>query len=238
MQYMGGKARIAKDIANIIIDASKGKNLTYVEPFLGGCNVAPMIVPSFPGRAFLSDAMPDVAALWSAAISGWVPPEEVSRDEYGMLRHDSPSALRGFAGFGCSFGGKWFGGYASDGKGRDYCRSARRAVLRDAAVLRNFGARVACKDYAELRVHGEHVVYCDPPYAGTTGYSGIGDWDPDAFWHTADRWVSRGAVVFVSEYSAPPSWRMIWEKEREMCLNLSGKGRVSVERLFTKRIEG
>src|ERR1700750_2056717 len=107
---MGGKTRIAKDLARAML-ASTSERDVYVEPFVGAGSVAAEMVPFFDG-AILSDASPDLIAMWQALQNGWEPPENVTLEEYEAQRHAPVSALRGFVGYGCSFGGKWFGGYA------------------------------------------------------------------------------------------------------------------------------
>lgn len=57
------------------------------------------------------------------------------------------------------------------------------------------------KDYREVEIPSGAVVYCDPPYAGTSGY-GNAAFDHEAFYGWA-RAVSRTHILFVSEYSMP-----------------------------------
>ena len=49
------------------------------------------------------------------------------------------------------------------------------------------------------------VIYCDPPYAGTAGYS-TGEFDTDKAWELYRAWADSGAHVYVSEYSGPESF--------------------------------
>jgi DNA adenine methylase len=209
VQYMGGKARIAKDLARVMLELTPQRG-TYLEPFLGGCHVLPLMAPHFD-LSIASDVMPDVAMLWRDALAGWTPPTEVTREMYAELRHAEPSALRGFVGFGCSFGGKWFGGYASD-NGRQlsyangYAPVAAKAVLRQITSLDPARTVIRQRDYRDHAPAVGTVVYCDPPYANTTSYAGAPAWDADVFWSTMATWVAAGAIVFVSEYSAPADW--------------------------------
>lgn len=64
--------------------------------------------------------------MWQALQQGWQPPEIITKDEYYYVKEhkDENPALTGFVGFGCSFGGKWFGGLASNKKGDNYCTRA------------------------------------------------------------------------------------------------------------------
>jgi len=49
------------------------------------------------------------------------------------------------------------------------------------------------------------VIYCDPPYGGTTGYK-TGRFDAAKAWELYRAWSERGAHVYVSEYSGPESF--------------------------------
>lgn len=227
--YQGGKTRIARPIAEIL-KAEPGT--TYVEPFLGSAATFHLVAPSFD-RAVGADLMPDLVMLWRAVLGGWTPPENLSREEYEHLRTAPPSALRAFAGFPCSFGGKWFGGYARDPQSdRNFARTASRSILRRAEAMR--GSTILQADYRDLShlIGPGAVVYCDPPYADTTGYAGPGAFDSAEFWRTAEGWARSGASVFVSEYAAPEGWREIWSTERHVSTALNNRAAKATDRLF------
>lgn len=203
MRYLGGKARLATRIVDAILADTTARDL-WVEPFLGGASVLAKARPHFR-HAIASDASPDLIACWSAVADGWDPPSVLTEDEYRAQRHAPVSALRGYVGFACSFGGKWFGGYARDPKGgRDMIVDAHSATVRKGRALA--GTEFICGDYAELDPPAGAVVYCDPPYAGTTGYSAVGKFDHARFWDTMDAWSDRGCHVYVSELEAPDHW--------------------------------
>lgn len=230
MRYVGGKYRIAPKIAPIIRVVANGRS-TYLEPFLGGGAVFRLVAPHFP-RAIGADVVPDLISMWTAARDGWAPPETLTEDEYRELRHAESSALRGFAGFGMSFGGKWFGGYfRPGGQTVDPVAESRRAVLRDSAGMRC--AELIVSDYAQHIVTSDYVIYCDPPYVGKTGYDAAGDFDSAMFWRVAEAWARAGAFVLVSENSAPAGWMIAWEGVRRQYLGSNhGKRPASPERLY------
>lgn len=233
MMYQGGKTRLAAAIADLI-KAHAAPGATYVEPFLGSAAVMCRVAPHFE-RAVGADLVPDLVALWAAARDGWVPPEELTVEEYDALRDALPSALRAFAGFPCSFGGKWFGGYARDPKSdRNFARAASRSIVRRAAALQ--GVELRCADYRALSdvIGPGTVVYADTPYAGTTGYSGAGAFDSAEFWRTADGWADLGATVLVSEYAAPDRWEAIWETSRHVSTALDNRRATAVDRVFSR----
>lgn len=217
MQYLGGKYRIARHIESLVLRARRGRPY-YAEPFLGGAATFSRSAPHFE-HAYGYDVVPDLVLMWRAVLAGWEPPSDVPEELYAALRHAEPSPLRGFVGFGCSFGGKWFGGYGrqsiaggrpvKEGEGT-LAPGAARSVMRQAARMRN--ASVTLADYRELKIGPDVVVYCDPPYAGTTSYAATAPFDSAAFWRTAESWATDGAAVLVSEHEAPAGWVRVWEK--------------------------
>ena len=108
---------------------------------------------------------------------------------------DENPALTGFVGFGCSFGGKWWGGYAKDKRGDDYCGQAKRGLLKDFPGVRS--ATFTCLDYHDVEIPDGAVVYCDPPYVNTTGYT-VGQFDTNEFWNYM-RQLSKRCDVYISE---------------------------------------
>lgn len=228
MQYMGGKARVAAEIASVI-HARDGGRKTYLEPFVGGGFAFAKIAPKYPTRV-AGDIMPDLALLWQAVASGWVPPATLTEDEYRELRRADPSALRAFAGFGCSFGGKWFGGYARNQRGDDFPGAAARGI--EAKRVAFAGAMILQAEYMDWSPEPGWVVYCDPPYAGTTAYAGSPAWRSAPFWGWAQKAAERGAAVFVSEYAAPAGWAPIWERAIKGSLSKTENDRPVTEKLF------
>ena len=176
--------------------------------------------------------------MWQAALSGWVPPVSVTLEEYKRLRTAEPSALRGFVGFGGSFGGKWFGGYARGGKTRNYLAESSRAVIKAIAKMTRTGTEIV---FRHARYHEGHgtprmVIYCDPPYAGTLGYKGTDDFDHAAFWQWAEDQTRTGALVVVSEYSAPDGWQCVAEFDHMMSVASPERRKQTVERIFVHKL--
>lgn len=236
MRYLGGKQRIAKSLRDVMLDLSN-KRGTYIEPFLGGAAVAEVMVPEFE-NAYLSDVHTDMILMWDAAANkGWNPPDVVSEEEYRELRNAGASPLRGFVGMGGSFGGKWFGGYAKgglngDGSPRNHQAESARSIRRTAEVLR--GATIYLADFMNLvtTVPSAPLIYCDPPYAGTTTYA-TGDFDHEGFWRKVTRWAMAGCDVFVSEYNAPDGWICVWEKSLKVqAVRGDNERPTNTERLF------
>lgn len=86
--------------------------------------------------------------------------------------------------------------------------------------------------FADLEPLPGDVIYCDPPYEGTTEYKD-GDFPHEQFWKIAQRWAESGAKVFVSEYNAPVGWEAIWEKPLRSGVSVKAAERhVALEKLF------
>lgn len=95
------------------------------------------------------------------------------------------------------------------------------------------GTRLSHRSYADLDPRPGGLIYCDPPYANTTSYSGVDSFDHAAFWATTREWSAAGCVVLVSEYSAPLDVPHVWAREATKSLTRdSSRYSGSVEKLF------
>lgn len=227
MQYMGGKSRISKQIAEVL-NSAINKDTPFVSLFCGSCAIESKVQADVK---ILNDKHPYLIAMWKALQNGWTPPDVVTKEEYYRVKAnmDENPALTGFVGFGCSFGGKWWGGYAKDKRGDDYCGQAKRGLLKDLSGVVN--ATFTCLDYHDVEIPDGAVVYCDPPYSNTTGYT-VGQFDTNEFWDYM-RQLSKRCDVYISEESAPDDFECIWSKEKIRTLEKNDNvGRVKVEKLF------
>lgn len=82
------------------------------------------------------------------------------------------------------------------------------------------------KDYTDITIPSGATVYCDPPYAGTSGY--LHDFDHERF---LDWLRHRDFPVFVSEYSMPGDFVCI-ASINKTCTYSPTKRTKRVERLF------
>ena len=101
MMYLGGKSRLAKRIGAAILENTNQRG-QYIEPMIGGGSVFFELAPHFQ-KSFGGDIQEDLILMYRALADGWVPPDTVTEEEWRELRDSPPSALRAFAGFGCSF---------------------------------------------------------------------------------------------------------------------------------------
>jgi len=230
---MGSKNRHAKELLPIILkDRKEGQ--FYVEPFVGGFNM----IDKVDGNRIANDINPYLIDLYKFLSLGWEPPPTISEKEYNEIKNDMqnfPSHYVGFVGFGCSFAGKFFGGYArsNDAKGnpRNHCDESRRNLLKQISKLScvaifNF-------DYWRLEIPAESIIYCDPPYVGVTGYKN--KFNHDDFWNWVRNLSKMGHSVFISEYEAPADFEAIWEKKIINTLDSQKSKKTNTEKLFVIR---
>lgn len=221
MRYVGGKSKIAGRIATAILENSTSSGL-YIEPFVGGGSVLAKLAPYFD-RTIAADAHEDLILMWQAVQMGWIPPA-VTYERYQELRYSGEaSAERGFAGFGGSFGGRWFEGFARGGFNGDTPRNhqaeSSRAVMKINSAISGSQVAFIHSDYRNLPIGNEPaVIYCDPPYAGSLHDYNPGAFDTEQFWSHAKDWTAQGHEVFVSEYVAPPGWTSIWSAPKRQSL--------------------
>jgi len=224
---MGSKGRYAKYILPIILK-DRRQEQWYVEPFVGAFN----IIDKVDGLRLANDINPYIIALYKAVQAGWEPPDTLTKEEYQDIRFNKdkyPKHLVGFVGFGCSFGGKWFGGYAQDKEQRNYCAASKRSVLKQAANLKD--VVIENKNYWEITIPPNSIVYCDPPYENTTKYKTKNPFDHARFWDWVRVTAKEGHTVFVSEYNAPVDFECVWSKTVNNTLTQIGS-QERVEKLF------
>ena len=72
---------------------------------------------------------------------------------------DPLDPLTAFVGFGCSYSGKWFGGLAKDGNGRNYALNAYNSLMKKAKTFKD--VEFSHKSYLDY-TPTDYLVYCDP----------------------------------------------------------------------------
>ena len=237
MKYMGSKARFAKEILPIILKDRKPEQW-YVEPFAGGMNA----ICEVQGNRIANDIHYYLIQMWRELVGGWIP-KKITKEEYSEVRTNQsnyPAYFVGWVGFNCSYSGKWFGGFADDypesrrnkkGILPNYQMEAINNIPKQVEKLK--GVVFQNKPYYELELPPNSIVYCDPPYEGTTKYAN--DFDHNLFWNWVRNISKQGHTVFVSEYNAPADFECVWQKEAKSSLSANGKiggNKLSVEKLF------
>jgi len=205
MQYVGGKHHLSKKIVEYMQPYFSSKQI-YLEPFVGAVNV----IIKVPDTIFRigSDIDKDLITMWSALQYGWQPPEMITKEQYDYYRTHSVSDnfLKGYISYAASYRSKKWGGYTLDYKiGENY-----RGTLRKQKLLNNIAFFYA--DYRYWRHIENAVIFCDPPYYGTTDYKT--KFDHELFWQTVWYWHLNNNVVFVTEYTMPDFMTILYEKEK------------------------
>jgi DNA adenine methylase len=211
MQYFGGKVRISKNLALFINNQLK-ENQTFVDLFCGSCNVISKIDNN--RLRIANDKHYYLIEMWKELQKGWLPPKSLTKEEYKYIKNnkDEKPYLTAFVGFGCSFAGKWFGGYAHADK-RNYCLNAYNSVLNKLKNLKN--VMFYNLDYSEVDIPKGSFVYCDIPYKNTTPYckKEVGEFNHEEFY----QWVRENSnkyEIYVSEYkeNVPNDFEIVWEQ--------------------------
>lgn len=239
IKYVGSKNRISKEIAPIIQKCIDDNNIkTYFEPFVGGANMIDKIKCE---KRIGNDIHKELIALFKQLQTGWKPPQHISENEYNEVRlhkENYPDYYVGLVGFNATFGSKYFGGYARGFKAdkitpRDIPNEAIRNLVEQVPNIQD--VKFINVDYLTLNETKlkNCVIYCDPPYEGTTKYV-TGGFEYDVFW----QWVrdtSKNNYVFVSEYNAPKDFKCIWSKDVTTSLKVN-EHENRTEKLFTYHI--
>ena len=235
MQYLGGKNRIKKDISEIINDEifrwkvknSKANSRSnqqicggggcFVSLFCGSCVIESLVNADIK---ILNDKHEYLIEMYKGLQNGYQLPDNLTQEEYYYIKghKDTDKVLTGFVGFGCSFGGKWFGGYARNKGGTNYCGQSKRSVLKTMQGLTN--ANFISMDYKDVPIPENAIIYCDPPYKDTTGYTTSKNFNYEEFWEYM-RKLSKTHKVFISEEQAPEDFECIWSKEVKRVLDVN-----------------
>lgn len=226
MRYNGGKGACAKQIAEII---NKQNPLRYWEPFVGAANVIQHVKAPF---RIGSDLAAEMITFLRAVQDGFCFPIEVTEDQYKEMKNkpDPYDPMCAFLKYGCSFAGKPWGGFARSGD-RNYAKNAANSVIKQRQLLQGIIFKHAPYASPFASAFQIDVIYCDPPYAGTTSCGVSKGFDTDAFF----QWVrEQKALTFVSEFQAPSDFVCIWEKEIKDGLRKNNR-EVMRERLFVRK---
>lgn len=233
MKYMGSKNRHAKELLPIILkDRKPGQ--WYVEPFVGGANMIDKVDGNRIGadiHCYLIEAL-ELIRDDPHSI-----PDLISEDDYQKFKNKNNNpAMKGFVGFAMSFGGKWFGGYRRDKAGSKGCienmktqtrRSKANAIQQSSKIQ---DVKLICEAFDQLKIPPQSIIYCDPPYAGTTKYKD--GFDHEFFWQWCRERAKEGHQVFISEYNAPDDFKCLWEKKVNNTLTKDTGSKQGIEKLF------
>lgn len=239
MRYLGSKNKLSKELVPIIQSYIKEDTIGYLEPFVGGANIIDKIKCK---KRIGCDIHKELIALLNKAKNDIDSiPDVILEDEYKKVKENKDQYedwYVGLVGFCASFGAKYFGGYARDGKGDNsgsWSRGAIKNLKKQSMNLTDIDF-INCSflDLPKEEIKG-YVIYCDPPYRGTTNYK-TEKFPYDDFYKWAEE-MSENNIVIISEYSMPNGFIEIWTKEYKTLIDSqkckSDKGNIRVEKLFT-----
>lgn len=236
MKYVGSKNRLSKYIVPIIQSKITRETNAYIEPFCGGCNIIDKIRCR---NRYASDSNKYLISLLKVVRDNPdIIPQTITEEIYNNVRlnkNNYEDWYVGLVGFCSTYGAKWFGGYArgykNDGKTkRDMSSEAIRNLKKQSVNLK--GIKFKCQDYLSIPTDiSKNVIYCDPPYKGTTRYKDCINYNQFYDWC---RKMSKNNIVIVSEYSMPKDFVCIWEHKHRTTLKID-KHEERIEKLFILR---
>ncbi len=238
MQYFGGKAKIAKELSVVLNSYLVGNDKPFIDAFCGSCNIISKVDSNRIRIA--NDKHKELIAMWQYVQEEGCEglPLHITKEMYTWVKTNPlvPEWLKGFVGFGCSFAGKWWGGYAtSDNKERNYAVNAINTIHKKMLGLNNVS--FVCGDYFDVAIPSvPSIIYCDIPYKNTTGYSS-GAFNHEQFYEWAYSMKSLGHIVLISEYESGVPLNMkdniVWRKESKKDIrDKDGKQQRTIEVLI------
>ena len=241
MVYQGSKAKLRKYIVPILQKCIDDNNITtYIEPFCGGCNVIDHIKCD---NRIASDNNSELIALLQYVQNNPelnIFPDKCSFEHYKDVRENRKNKTNKYSieytagiGYFASFCGRYFdGGYGRDSKdGRCVYQERIKNIKEQAPLLKDINFK--CCDYLEYKDVKNALIYLDPPYKGTKPYNGKNNFDYEVFYDFV-RELSKNNFVFISEYSMPDDFKIVWQKERKVLIRSDREtADLAVEKLFT-----
>jgi DNA adenine methylase len=233
MKYMGSKNRIANEILPIILKDRK-ENQWYVEPFCGGLGTFDKV----KGNRIGVDKNKYLIAMWKGLQENRDKPMNIPKELYTKARNEYNNGTNiefddfmiGWIGWMASFNGRFFdGGYSGKTATRDYVDEQIRNTLKQIELLND--AIFTNKDYFELEIPNNSIIYCDIPYKDTKQYSTSKNFNHDIFWQWCRDMTNQGHQIFISEYQAPNDFICVWSKKVTNSMNTTLTYK-PIERLF------
>lgn len=213
MQYMGSKNRFAKELIPIIQSYITPSTKGYLEPFVGGGNLIDKVECDNKFGCDLNEYLIELLKHCQETVEDV--PNFILKDDYVKVKNnkeDYPIWYQGLIGF-CSFGNKFWNGYASNNKddiSGERTKSYFKSLKEQSPNLK--GIKFKHCSFQDINTDiSNYVIYCDPPYRGTTKYKT----NPFPYEEYYDwcRKMAKNNIVLCSEYWMPDDFECIWSKE-------------------------
>ena len=95
IRYLGGKSRISTQLSNVVNTTfGESGERVFVSLFCGSCAIESKVNADVK---ILNDKHPYLIAMWKALQNGWIPPEEISKEQYNMAINVAKDILNNFA---------------------------------------------------------------------------------------------------------------------------------------------
>lgn len=231
MKYMGSKNRIAKEILPIMLEY-RTPNQWWIEPFVGGGNMIDKVTGNRLGSDNDKYVIEALIAIRDCLSELPKNNKEFTENDYKQLRQNDNYIYKGYAGYAFSYGGKWLGGWSRTNSTsinqRDYVAESYRNAVNQSPLLQ--GVKLLTCNYLDLQLPDDSLIYCDPPYEGTTKYKS--NFNYPIFWQWCRDMTNKGHTVFISEYNAPDDFECIWQKEIVSSLTKDTGSKTGIEKLF------
>lgn len=207
VKYMGGKHTLSKQLTDFIKSQVDPSKYEFYDLFCGSCGIVKNM-KEFK-KVIANDIETDLILFWKSDFAFDFLPNEI---EYKLYKQDPiPSQRRCFYRFFMSYGGKSWGGYLERHciyKDRNFFREFKNSYNKIRPMLKD--VEFHNKSYLDFDVEGA-VIYCDPPYINTQGYTT--SFDFDEFWERM-RYLSKKNIVFISCETCPDDFVIVWKKEK------------------------
>lgn len=228
MAYLGGKATASEHILNILNNPFFN-GYDYIEPFCGYCHILRRVTNK---RSYTASDNNELLIVLLKHIQKTIHQHpHITQAEYTSLRKN-PKANplhAAYAAFCYSYNGKYFGGYVNKYKGRNYPKERKRYYDQLHANPVFHKTKLAFTSYKKYLPTKGALIYCDPPYQGTTEYHSA--FNSAEFWEDM-RNLSKDNYVFISEYSSPKDFVCISKKVKQSSVSGEGATRKRIEKVF------
>lgn len=243
MRYMGGKYRLSKYLLPIILkDREEGQPYYDICCGAGNMSTGiPGKVTAVDNHYYVIEALKLIRDHPTALPKNAGEFTKEDFNTYKKYLKEGKEYLIhpgifGYIGFVASYAGRWYNTWASSGvtdnsistnsipsntistnsiptksKSRDFIAEGYRNAQKQSPRIQN--VHYIAADFDSIEIEEESIVYIDPPYRDTTGYSTKKTAFPYEYFYKWCKWLKnkKKCRVFISEYKTP--FTPIWYKE-------------------------